>query len=252
MSVNLSGNIALVTGGSSGLGKASAIKLAELGADIVLWSRTENKLAETGKEILKLGRRCRWDSVDITKIDKIEDAVQKIRKDFGEIDILVNSAGVNIPQNAEEVTLEAWDTVMDTNIKGLFFCCQAVGRLSMIPREKGIIVNISSQAGKVALPLRAAYCSSKGAVDQLTRVLAFEWAKYNIRVNAVAPTFVETPFTKKMLADKEFNEYIMNKIPLKRLATTDDVANAVSFLVSDQSNIITGAIIPVDGGWTIH
>jgi 2-deoxy-D-gluconate 3-dehydrogenase len=252
LSIDLSGNIALVTGGSSGIGKASAIKLAELGADIVLWSRTESKLAETGNEILKLGRKCRWDSVDIIKIDEIAEAVQKIRKDFGEIDILVNSAGVNIPQNAEEVTLEAWDTVMDTNIKGLFFCCQAVGRLSMIPRKKGIIINISSQAGKVALPFRAAYCSSKGAVDQLTRVLAFEWAKYNIRVNAVSPTFVETPFTKKMFADKEFNDYVMNKIPLKRLATTDDVANAVCFLVSNQSSMITGAVVPVDGGWTIH
>ncbi|MCW4032391.1 MAG: SDR family oxidoreductase [Candidatus Bathyarchaeota archaeon] len=252
MSIDFSGNIALVTGGSSGIGKASAIKLAELGADIVLWSRTESKLAETGNEILKLGRKCRWDSVDVIKIDEIAEAAQKIRKDFGEIDILVNSAGVNIPQNAEEVTLEAWDTIMDTNIKGLFFCCQAVGILSMIPRKKGIIINISSQAGKVALPFRAAYCSSKGAVDQLTRVLAFEWAKYNIRVNAVSPTFVETPFTKKMFVDKEFNDYVMNKIPLKRLATTDDVANAVCFLVSNQSSMITGAVVPVDGGWTIH
>ena len=252
MSIDLSGNTTLVTGGSSGLGKASAIKLAELGADLVLWSRTESKLAETGNEILKLGRKCRWYSVDVTKIDKIEEDVQKICKDFGEIDILVNSAGVNIPQNVEEVTLEAWDTVMDTNIKGLFFCCQAVGKLSMIPRKKGVIINISSQAGKVALPFRAVYCSSKGAVDQLTRVLAFEWAKYNIRVNAVAPTFVETPFTKKMLTDKEFSDYVMNQIPLKRLATTDDVANAVCFLASNQSSMITGAIVPVDGGWTIH
>lgn len=252
MSIDLSGNIALVTGGSSGIGKASAIKLAELGADLVLWSRTESKLAETGNEILKLGRKCGWDSVDVTKIDGMAEAVQKIRKDFGEINILVNSAGVNIPQNAEEVTLEAWETVMDTNIKGLFFCCQAVGKLSMIPRKRGIIINISSQAGKVALPFRAAYCSSKGAVDQLTRVLAFEWAKYNIRVNAVAPTFVETPFTKKMLVDEEFHDYVMNKIPLKRLATTDDVANAVCFLASNQSSMITGAVVPVDGGWTIH
>jgi NAD(P)-dependent dehydrogenase (short-subunit alcohol dehydrogenase family) len=252
LSINLSGSIALVTGGSSGLGKASAIKLAKLGADIILWSRTESKLAETGNEILKLGRKCLWESLDVRKIDNIVEAVQKIRKDFGEIDILVNSAGVNIPQNAEEVTLEAWDTVMDTNIKGLFFCCQAVGRLSMIPRKRGSIINISSQAGKVALPFRAAYCSSKGAVDQLTRVLAFEWAKYNIRVNAVAPTFVETPFTRKMLADKDFSDYVMNKIPLKRLATTDDVANTVCFLASNQSAMITGAIIPVDGGWTIH
>jgi len=252
LSIDLLGNIALVTGGSSGIGKASAIKLAELGADLVLWSRTESKLAETGNEILKLGRKCRWDSVDVTKIDGMAEAVQKIRKDFGEINILVNSAGVNIPQNAEEVTLEAWDTVMDTNIKGLFFCCQAVGKLSMIPRKRGIIINISSQAGKVALPFRAAYCSSKGAVDQLTRVLAFEWAKYNIRVNAVAPTFVETPFTKKMLVDEEFHDYVMNKIPLKRLATTDDVANAVCFLASNQSSMITGAVVPVDGGWTIH
>lgn len=143
-------------------------------------------------------------------------------------------------------------TLMNTNVKGLFFCCQSVGQQSMIPRRKGVIINISSQAGKVALPYRAAYCASKGAVDQLTRVLAYEWARYNIRVNAVAPTFVETPFTEKMFADPEFKKFVMDNIPLKRLATPVEVASAVCFLASDESSMITGAIIPVDGGWTIH
>ncbi|WP_455278261.1 SDR family NAD(P)-dependent oxidoreductase [[Eubacterium] cellulosolvens] len=250
--MSLSGKIALVTGAGSGIGKISAIKLAEIGADLVLLGRNEKKLAETSLEIKKSVRKCKWYSVDVTKTKEISNSIQKIRKECGEIDILVNSAGVNIPQKAEEVTIEAWNTIMDTNVKGLFFCCQAVGRQSMIPRKQGVIVNISSQAGKVALPLRAAYCSSKGAVDQLTRALAFEWAKYNVRVNAVAPTFVETPFTKEMLADQEFKNFVMNKIPLKRLATPLEVANAVCFLATNQSSMITGAIIPVDGGWTIH
>ena len=250
--MSLSGKIALVTGAGSGIGKISAIQLAQSGAELVLLGRNEKKLTETSSQISKSVGKCKWYSVDVTNTKEISNSVQKIRKECGEIDILVNSAGVNIPQKAEDVTIEAWNTIMDTNVKGLFFCCQAVGRQSMIPRKQGVIVNISSQAGKVALPLRAAYCSSKGAVDQLTRVLAFEWAKYGVRVNAVAPTFVETPFTKEMLIDQEFKNFVMNKIPLKRLATPLEVANVVCFLATNQSSMITGAIIPVDGGWTIH
>ncbi|MCX6660032.1 MAG: SDR family NAD(P)-dependent oxidoreductase [Candidatus Bathyarchaeota archaeon] len=250
--MSLSGKVALVTGAGSGIGKASAISLAKKGADLVLWGRTKSKLSQTGEEILSLGRRCLLYPVDVTLPADLSKAVQDIQKDFGEIDILVNSAGVNIPQSAEDVTVDAWNIIMDTNVKGLFFCCQSVGKQSMMPREKGVIINISSQAGKVALPYRAVYCASKGAVDQLTRVLAYEWAKYKIRVNAVAPTFVETPFTEKMLNDLEFREFVMSNIPLKRLATAEDVANAVCFLASDESNMITGAVIPVDGGWTIH
>jgi len=250
--LSLSGKIALVTGAGSGIGKISAIQLAQIGAELVLLGRNEKKLAQTSSEISKSVGKCKWYSVDVTNTKEISNSVQKIRKECGEIDLLVNSAGINIPQKAEDVTIEAWNTIMDTNVKGLFFCCQAVGRQSMIPRKQGVIVNISSQAGKVALPLRAAYCSSKGAVDQLTRVLAFEWAKYGVRVNAVAPTFVETPFTKEMLIDQEFKNFVMNKIPLKRLATPLEVANAVCFLATNQSSMITGAIIPVDGGWTIH
>jgi 2-deoxy-D-gluconate 3-dehydrogenase len=248
----LSGKTVLVTGGGSGIGKASALGLARQGANIAIWGRTLSKLSEAGEEILGFGRECKWYSVDVTNIKKIPSAVDRVRKDLGEIDILVNSAGVNIPQNAEDVTLEAWTTIMDINVKGLFFCCQSVGRKSMMPRRKGVIINISSQAGKVALPYRAAYCSSKGAVDQLTRVLALEWAKYNIKVNAVAPTFVETPFTKIMFKDLKFKKFVMDNIPLKRLATVEEVARTVSFLASEESGSITGAIIPVDGGWTIH
>lgn len=250
--MSLSGKVALVTGAGSGIGKASAISLAKKGADLVLWGRTKSKLYQTGEEILSLGRRCLLYPVDVTLPADLSKAVKDIQKNFGEIDILVNSAGVNIPQSAEDVTIDAWNTIMDTNVKGLFFCCQSVGKQSMMPREKGVIINISSQAGKVALPYRTVYCASKGAVDQLTRVLAYEWARYKIRVNAVAPTFVETPFTEKMLNDLEFREFVMSNIPLKRLATAEDVANAVCFLASDESNMITGAVIPVDGGWTIH
>lgn len=252
MNSNLSGKIALVTGGGSGIGKASAIELAKKGVDIILWGRTESKLVDVGNEILKIGRNCNWHSVDVTKIKKMSNTIKQIQNDIGEIDILVNSAGVNIPQNTEDVTIEAWDTIMDVNAKGMFFCCQSVGKQSMIPRRKGVIINISSQAGRVALPHRAAYCSSKGAVDQLTRVLALEWAKHNIRVNAIAPTFVETPFTKRMFSDPKFKKFVIDNIPLKRLATPEEVARAVTFLASEDSGSITGAIIPVDGGWTIH
>jgi len=252
MDIDLSGRIALVTGAGSGLGMSSAISLAQSGATLVLWGRTESKLAEVGSKILDMGRACHWYSVDVTEFELINDNVKKILDRHGRIDILINSAGTNIPQNAELVTYEAWDSIMNINAKGLFFCCQAVAQQSMIPNRRGSIINISSQSGQVALPKRAVYCASKGAVDQLTRVMALEWAEYNIRVNAVAPTFVKTPLTEKMLEDKNFSEYVLGNIPMKRLATPEDVANVVCFLASDKSAMITGAIIPVDGGWTIH
>jgi Dehydrogenases with different specificities (related to short-chain alcohol dehydrogenases) len=163
----------------------------------------------------------------------------------------VNNAGINIPQWAVDVTEEAWDTVFNINVKGLFFCAQAVGKV-MIAQRKGKIINISSQSGSVALIKRAAYCSSKGGVNLLTKVLALEWAKYNVLVNAVAATFLETPMTKPMLAEKEFRDYVMGNILLGRLAQYEDVIGAVIYLASGASNMVTGHVLLVDGGWTAH
>jgi 2-deoxy-D-gluconate 3-dehydrogenase len=172
-------------------------------------------------------------------------------KAFGHIDILVNNAGINIPQWAVDVTEEAWDDILDTNLKGLFFCAQAVGKV-MIQQRKGKIINISSQTGTVAIPERAAYCSSKGGVNLLTKVLAVEWAQYNINVNAIAPTFIETPFSKPMFENTGFREYVLENIPLGRIGQPQDVVGGLIYLASEASNLVTGHILLIDGGWTAH
>jgi NAD(P)-dependent dehydrogenase (short-subunit alcohol dehydrogenase family) len=149
------------------------------------------------------------------------------------------------------VTEEAWDRVFDINLKGAFFCAQAVGKV-MIRQKKGKIINISSQSGSVGLIMRSAYCASKGGLNLLTKVLALEWGKHNILVNAIAPTFLETPMTKPMLEKKEFHDYVMGNIVLGRLAKVEDVTGAVIYLASEASNMVTGHVLLIDGGWTAH
>ena len=176
----------------------------------------------------------------------VEAAVQEM----GRLDILVNALGINRPQMPEEVTQENWDAVLNTNLRSVFFLCQAAGR-QMIKQQYGRIVNVSSQAGSVALPLRAAYCASKAGLNMMTKVLALEWASHNIRVNAVAPTFVETPFVTEMFKDPVFKGYVLDSIPAGRMATADEVAYATLYLACDFASIVTGHVLLVDGGWTI-
>ena len=208
-----------------------------------------DRLAEATKNVQEKGV-ARGYQLDITDIPAIALTVSQIRQDLGEVEVIVCSAGINIPKPAEEVTEADWDTILSTNTKGLFFCNQAVAIQSMIPRKTGAIVNIASIYGLVGGPKRATYCASKGGIVQLTRQEAIDWAPYNIRVNAVAPTFILTNMTRGYLGDPEFKNYVLDKTPLHRLATVDDVAAAVCFLASDEANMITGAILPVDGGWT--
>ena len=248
---NLARQVALVTGAGRGLGRHIALALATYGANLVLCSRTVSELEEVAAECEGLGRETLVHQADMALIPDIQDVVGAAEKHFGGIDVLVNNAGINIPQWAEEVTEEAWDRVFDINLKGLFFCAQAVGKI-MIRQKRGKIINVSSQAGSVGLIKRAAYCSSKGAVNQLTRVLAVEWAKHKINVNAIAPTFVETPMTKPMFEDKEFREYIFDNILFDRAAQPKDVVGAVIYLASSASDMVTGHILHIDGGWTAH
>jgi NAD(P)-dependent dehydrogenase (short-subunit alcohol dehydrogenase family) len=246
---DLSGRVAIVTGAGRGMGYHIALALARYGADLVICSRTVSELEKLGTEIQELGRRVFIKKVDIKKVPDIDAMVNDGVDFFGHIDILINNAGVNRPQWAEDVTEENWDNVMETNLKGLFFCAQAVGKV-MIKQRKGKIINVSSQAGSVGLLQRAAYCSSKGAVNQLTRVLAIEWAKHNINVNAIAPTFIETPFTAPMFQNEEFKEYVLGNIPLGRVGKPEDVIGGVLYLASDASDLVTGHILLMDGGWT--
>jgi len=196
------------------------------------------------------GAACSGLALDVNEQDGPRRLVAAAVQKMGRLDILVNALGINRPQMPEEVTRENWDAVLNTNLRAVFFLCQAAGR-QMIKQQYGRIVNVSSQAGSVALPLRAAYCASKAGLNMITKVLALEWASHNIRVNAVAPTFVETPFVTEMFKDPVFKRYVLDSIPAGRMATADEVAYATLYLACDFASIVTGHVLLVDGGWTI-
>lgn len=248
---DLTGSVAVITGAGSGLGKAIAKALAQHGADVAV-TELPGKTAlaeETVGELLALGRRAQAIPLDVTDLGSIDALVPAVVGSLGRLDILVNNAGLNIQRQALEVTEEDWDRVLDVNLKGLFFCSQAAGR-HMVEHGGGRIVNIASQMGLVGYWRRAAYCSSKAGVVNLTRVLAIEWAKYGINVNAIAPTFVLTPLTAPMFEDADFKADVIARIPLGRLADPDDVANAAVYLASPAAKMVTGQTLAVDGGWT--
>ncbi len=248
---DLSGKVAIVTGAGRGMGYCIALALAKYGSDLVVCSRTASDLERVAEEARGFGGAVLIQQMDICRNSEIERMVEESVEAFGHIDILVNSAGVNIPQWAVDVTEDAWDKIMATNLKGLFFCTKAVGKV-MIQQKRGKIINVSSQSGSVGLPQRAAYCSSKGGVNLLTKVLAIEWAKYNINVNAIAPTFIETPMTKPMFENEGFRKYALGNIPLGRVGKPEDVVGAVIYLASDASDLVTGHVLLIDGGWTAH
>jgi NAD(P)-dependent dehydrogenase (short-subunit alcohol dehydrogenase family) len=248
---DLSEKIAVVTGAGRGLGYEISLALARYGAHVVACSRTESELETVAEKIKAMGRQALPIRMDVSDIRSIRPMVERAVEAFGRIDILVNNAGINRPQQAEDVTEDNWDQVMNTNLKGLFFCAQAVGRV-MISQKKGKIINISSDAGTVAIPGRAAYCASKGGVNLVSKVLAIEWAPHHINVNAIAPAFIETPLTEPMLKDPAFNKYVLDNTPLGRVGKPKDVSSAAVFLASEASDYITGHILLIDGGWTAH
>ena len=250
--MRVEGKVALVTGTGSGLGRAMAIGLAQAGADVALTELPDRLRAaeETAREVEKAGRKAHVVPLDVTNLPGIRQMVDAVAARFGRIDILVNNAGVNVPRLAVDVTEEDWDRVLDVDLKGVFFTAQAVAKRAMIPQGGGKIVNISSQMGVVGYTYRAAYCAAKAGVVNLTRVLAFEWAKHQVTVNAVAPTFVETPLTKPMFEDKAFRDDVLGRIPLGRLGRPEDIVGSVVYLSSASADMVTGHTLLVDGGWT--
>ncbi|GEN54939.1 SDR family NAD(P)-dependent oxidoreductase [Halobacillus faecis] len=246
---DIKGKHVIVTGGSKGIGRDVAIEFAKLGASVVITGRDENALLETKNELMKFSSPHYYIVADMREVTEVIQMVDEAAGLMGGIDILVNNAGVNLPKSAFEVTEEDWDSMMDTNLKGSFFCSQQAGRY-MLKQKKGKIINIVSQMAFVGYFKRAPYCASKGGAVQLTKALAVEWASQHINVNAVAPTFIETELTKQMLEEPSFREDVINRIPLGKLARPQDVTGAVLYLASNMADFITGETIKVDGGWT--
>ncbi len=248
-SFDLTGKVAIITGSARGLGRACALALAHAGADIGLGLRDVNTAKDLEEEILAMGRKVIRLQMDVSNLEQINNAVKSVINKFGKIDILLNNVGVAPDNPAEKVTEEDFDHTINLNIKGTFFTAQSVGK-QMIKQGSGRIINMSSQAGFIALEDESIYCMTKAAINHLTKNLASEWAKYNINVNAVAPTFIETPGTEPWLADKDFRQGVLDRIPLGRIGKPMEVAGAVVFLASDAASLITGDIMLIDGGWT--
>jgi NAD(P)-dependent dehydrogenase (short-subunit alcohol dehydrogenase family) len=247
---DLNGRIALVTGAARGLGRAISLALANAGADIALGLRDVNAAAGLPEAIQAMGRRVLPLQMDMANLDQVFAAIEKAASHFGRLDILVNNAGI-APENAAEKVRESdYDLTLAVNVKGTFFACQAAGRI-MIAQGGGRIINMSSQAGFIALPTESVYCMTKAAIAHLTKCLAVEWGKHDITVNAVAPTFIHTPGTESALADPAFREDVVERIAaLHKIGEPMDVAGAVVFLASPAASLITGHTMLIDGGWT--
>lgn len=250
MELSLKGKVGLITGASRGIGEAAALGLAQAGADLAIVSRKLPDLEKVGEEIKKLGRKCLPVQAHLGRLDEINQLVKRVLDEFGKIDILVNNAATN-PTMAQAIDVDerAWDSILNLNLKGLFFLSQAVAR---VMREKGggKIINVSSAAGTTPdlLPL---YSISKAGVNMATKVMAQQWAQYNIRVNAIAPGLTKTRFSEALWKNPDILKMAMFKTPLRRPAEPVEMVGAIIYLASDASSYVTGQIIGIDGGITI-
>lgn len=245
-SMRLDGKIAMVTGASRGIGGGCALALAEAGADVVLLGRTEAPLLAMAAEVRQRGRAASAIVCDVASAPGVRRAFAALER----VDILVNNAGTNIPEPFVEVSEEHLDRVIATNVKGTFLMAQHAAQRMIAHGGGGVIINMSSQMGHVGSPNRTVYCMTKHAVEGLTRALAVELAPHGIRVNAVAPTFIETPMTQPFFANASFRQFALERIPLGHFGQIADVVGAVVFLASPAAAMITGTSLLVDGGWT--
>ena len=247
---DLSGRVAMVTGAGRGLGRSSALALAEAGADIAAVSRSTDELESLADEVRALGRQATVHTVDVRSIADIRRTVEEIITAHGRIDILVNNAGTNVQQEVLDVTEEAWDLVMSTNLKGAFFCAQTVGR-HMVERGSGKIINMASTFANLGFFGRASYSASKGGVAQFTRVMAIEWSSKGVNVNAIGPTATLTKMNEELFSDEAYRQKVISRIPAGRYAEPKDVAGAVVYLASPASDMVHGHLLLVDGAWSV-
>ena len=248
---DISGQVIIVTGASSGIGQGVARELAVLGARVVATAPTREEMEIIAEDARRhaLEGKILPRLLDVLAVPSIEPFVQDLVADLGRIDVLFNNAGLGFARAPFDVTEADWDLMMGVNLRGLFFMCQAVGRV-MVHQGEGRIVNMASQGGVVGLPDAVVYCASKGGVIMATKALAIEWGRYGLTVNALAPTFVYTPGAAPILDDPIRGAEVRAKIPVGRLATTDDIAAAVAYLASPAGRMINGHVLLVDGGWT--
>ena len=245
-SFRLDGKRALVTGAGRGIGLAAAAALAQAGADVTLMARTQTEIEEAARELRATGGKASATALDVTDID----AVRAFMANAEPFDILVNNAGTNRPAPFVEVKIGDFDAIMTLNVRSAFFVAQAVAKRLVEAKRPGSIIHISSQMGHVGGPRRTVYCASKAAIEGLTKAMGVELGPHGIRVNALAPTFIETPMTRPFLKDEAFKRSVLEKIKLGRLGQVEDLMGAIVFLASDASALMTGASLLIDGGWT--
>lgn len=245
---DLTGKVAIFVGGGGGLGKTISHGLAKAGAHVIPVSRSKERNEEVVKEIEALGVESLLTTVDVTKEAEVQRLVEEVLAKFGRIDILINAAGINYKKPFTELSPEEWDHVIAVNLRGTFLTCKFVGE-KMLAQNSGKIINIASLGSHLGITRSAAYCASKGAVLQLTKSLAAEWAPYGINVNCISPGYFKTALNEKMLSEQETYEKIMNRTPMKRLGVPEDLVGTTVFLCSDAANFITGTTIEVDGGF---
>lgn len=246
---DLTGKVAVVTGGGTGLGEAAAKALSGAGASVAICGRRQEPLDKVASEIKSGGGEALPIVMDVSRREDVEAMAAKALGAFGSVDILVNNAGINIVKPFLKLSEEEWDAVLNTNLKGCFYCCQALGK-GMVERKSGSIINMVSVFGLTGFMNLSPYIASKGAVVQLTKALAVEWARHNVRVNAIAPSYIKTEMTRRDIeSDEKILQFNLNKIPMRRGGEPEELAGLVVFLASEASSFVTGETIAVDGGW---